>query len=231
VTITTGYPIGERYEDFLDELTGRGVRDFIWLAYAPWPGDRKLVEPYGALYSIYDMYTDLFPEGPRKAEGWKPEWVRYESPGVIKRGYWNSTRCLPNLISQWPMVCAGKGTLGRDGKPISPHAHHGLYNLKIFKQKVKPTALYLDMRVIVARTLHDYHGRYPLSNIWLGNEGSLSGQSLGTCRFIRKWTASRSRGSWTPASSAHGRRLKRSVAASNRKASRPRVGNTTPSWT
>src|SRR5207247_3030089 len=56
VTVMTGYPIRERYEDFLDELTGRGVRDFIWLAYAPWPGDRKLVEPYGALYSLYDMY-------------------------------------------------------------------------------------------------------------------------------------------------------------------------------
>ena len=61
--------------------------------HAPWPGDREIVEPYGALYSIYDMYTDLFAEGPRKAKGWTPEWVRYEKPGQMKRGYWNSTRC------------------------------------------------------------------------------------------------------------------------------------------
>ena len=167
VTIMTGYPIRERYEDFLDELTGRGVRDFIWLAYAPWPGDRKRVEPYGALYSIYDMYTDLFPEGPRKAEGWTREWVRYESPGVMKRGYWNSTRCLPNLYIPMANGLRRQGTLGRElanrnflRTPITE-----LYNLKIFKQKVKPTALYLDVHAsLLPEHYYDYRGKhYPLS--------------------------------------------------------------------
>src|SRR5262249_46389425 len=114
VTVMTGYPIGERYEDFLDELTGRGVRDFIWLAYAPWPGARERVEPFGALYSIYDMYTDLFPEGPRKAEGWTPGWVRYDQPGHMKRGYWNSTRCLPDLYVPMAQGLRRQGTLGRE---------------------------------------------------------------------------------------------------------------------
>ena len=167
VTIMTGYPIRERYEDFLDELTGRGVRDFIWLAYAPWPGDRKLVEPYGALYSIYDMYTDLFPEGPRKAEGWKPEWVRYESPGVMKRGYWDSTRCLPDLYIPMANGLRRQGTLGRElanrGFLRTPVTE--LYNLKIFKQKVKPTALYLDVHAsLLPEHYYDYRGQhYPLS--------------------------------------------------------------------
>ena len=147
VTIMTGYPIRERYEDFLDELTGRGVRDFIWLAYAPWPGDRKLVEPYGALYSIYDMYTDLFAEGPRKAEGWRPEWVRYDNPGVMKHGYWDATRCLPNLFIPMANGLRRQGTLGRKlpnrGFLRTPITE--LYNLRIFKEKVKPTALYLDV--------------------------------------------------------------------------------------
>src|ERR1043166_4782830 len=123
VTIMTGYPIRERYEDFLDELTGRGVRDFIWLAYAPWPGDRKMVEPYGALYSIYDMYTIqkkkystiFFPKTPpKKLKGWSPEWVRYESPGVMKRGYWDSTRCLPDLYIPMANGLRRQGTLGRE---------------------------------------------------------------------------------------------------------------------
>ena len=167
VTVMTGYPIRERYEDFLDELTGRGVRDFIWLAYAPWPGDRKRVEPYGALYSLYDTYTDLFPEGPRKAEGWTPEWVRYESPGVMKRGYWDSTRCLPNLYIAMANGLRRQGTLGRElanrnflRTPIT-----GLYNLKIFKEKVKPTALYLDVHAsLLPEHYYDFRGKhYPLS--------------------------------------------------------------------
>ena len=167
VTIITGYPIHERYEDFLDELTGRGVRDFIWLAYAPWPGDRNLVEPFGAMYSIYDMYTDLFPEGPRKAEGWRPEWVRYESPGAMKRGYWNSTRCLPNLYIPMADGLRRQGTLGRElpnrgflRTPIT-----ALYNLRIFKEKVKPTALYLDVHAsLLPEHYYDFRGtHYPLS--------------------------------------------------------------------
>ncbi len=163
VTIMTGYPIRERYEDFLDELTSRGVRDFIWLAYAPWPGDRKLVEPFGALYSIYDMYTDLWPEGPRKAEGWTPEWVRYESPGVMKRGYWESTRCLPNLYIPMADGLRRQGTLGRKlanrgflRTPITK-----FYNLKIFKERIKPTALYLDVHAsLLIEHYYDSQGKH-----------------------------------------------------------------------
>ena len=159
----TGYPIRERYEDFLEELTGRGVRDFIWLAYAPWPGDRKMVESYGALYSIYDMYTDLFPEGPRKAEGWTPQWVRYESPGVMKRGYWESTRCLPNLYIPMANGLRRQGTLGRElanrGFLRTPITE--LYNLKIFKQKVKPSALYLDVHAsLLPEHYYDHRGKH-----------------------------------------------------------------------
>ncbi len=167
VTIMTGYPIRERYEDFLDELTGRGVRDFIWLAYAPWPGDRKLVEPYDALYSIYDMYTDLFADGPRKAEGWTPEWVRYESPGIMKRGYWDATRCLPNLFIPMANGLRRQGTLGRElanrGFLRTPITE--FYNLRIFKEKVKPTALYLDVHAsLLPEHYYDFRGNhYPLS--------------------------------------------------------------------
>jgi hypothetical protein len=147
VTIMTGYPIRQRYEDFLDELAGRGARDFIWLAYAPWPGDRELVEPYGALYSVYDMYTDLFAEGPRKAEGWTPEWVRYDSPGHMKRGYWNSTRCLPELYIEMAQGKRVQGTLGCElaNRGFLKTEITRFANLAIFKRDVRPTALYLDV--------------------------------------------------------------------------------------
>lgn len=147
VTVMTGYPIRERYEDFLDELTGRGMRDFIWLAYAPWPGDRALVEPFGALYSIYDMYTDLFAEGPRKAEGWTPEWVRYDRPGQMKRGYWNATRCLPNLYIEMASGKRVQGTLGRElaNRGFLHTEITKFYNLAIFKRDIRPSALYLDV--------------------------------------------------------------------------------------
>jgi len=167
VTVMTGYPIRERYQDFLEELTGRGVRDFIWLAYAPWPGDRELVEPFGALYSIYDMYTDLFPEGPRKAEGWKPEWVRYDATGRMKRGYWDSTRCLPQLYIPMAAGLRRQGTLGREmanrnflRTPITE-----LYNLSIFKKKVRPSAVYLDVHAsLLPEHYWDSAGRhYPPS--------------------------------------------------------------------
>ena len=147
VTVMTGYPIRERYEDFLDELTSRGMRDFIWLAYAPWPGDRALVESHGALYSIYDMYTDLFAEGPRKAEGWTPEWVRYESPGQMKRGYWNATRCLPELYIEMAGGKRVQGTLGRElaNRGFLHTEITKFYNLAIFKRDIRPSALYLDV--------------------------------------------------------------------------------------
>src|SRR5262245_39707900 len=76
-----------RYIDFLDELTGRGMRDFLWLSYWPTPGDRALVKPYGALYGVYDMYTDIWPDGPRKARGWSPDLALFDAPGHMKVGY------------------------------------------------------------------------------------------------------------------------------------------------
>ena len=166
VTVMTGYPIRERYEDFLDELTGRGVRDFNWMAYAPWPGDREIVEPYGALYSVYDMYTDLFAEGPRKVKGWTPEWVRYEKPGQMKRGYWNSTWCLPNLYIEMAQK-REQGTLGKElpnrGFLETPCTR--FYNLAIFKQEVHPSALYLDVHASkVPEHYWDHLGKhYPVA--------------------------------------------------------------------
>jgi hypothetical protein len=156
----TGYPIKERYEDLLDELTGRGLRDFIWLAYAPWPGDRDLVEPYGALYSIYDMYTDLFAEGPRKVKGWSPEWVRYDTPGHMKRGYWNATRCLPELYIEMAQKRI-QGTLGRElaNRGFMETGWTRFYNLAIFKKEVRPSALYLDVHA----SMVPEHGRAPAS--------------------------------------------------------------------
>src|SRR6185503_19546564 len=142
VVVMAAYPIKERYEDFLDELAGRRVRDFIWLSYSPSPEDRKLVEPYGALYAVYDMYTDLFDKPPRGAKGWSPKLVLYDSPGHIKRGYWNATRLLPDLYVQMAKSRI-QGTLGREME------NHGFQrtqatrfsNLAIAKKEVRPTAL------------------------------------------------------------------------------------------
>jgi hypothetical protein len=162
VTIMAGYPIKERYEDLLDELTGRGLRDFIWLAYAPWPGDREIVEPYGALYSIYDMYTDLFAEGPRKVKGWTQEWVRHDTPGHMKRGYWNATRCLPELYIEMAQKRI-QGTLGRElaNRGFMETGYTRFYNLAIFKKEIRPSALYLDVHAsMVPEHYWDYQGKH-----------------------------------------------------------------------
>ena len=113
------------------------------------------------------MYTDLFAEGPRKAEGWTPEWVRYEKPGVMKRGYWDATRCLPNLFIPMANGMRRQGTLGRElanrGFLRTPITE--FYNLRIFKEKVKPTALYLDVHAsLLPEHYYDFRGKhYPLS--------------------------------------------------------------------
>jgi hypothetical protein len=97
VGVMTAYSIAERYEDFLEDWGGRGARDFVWLSYCPTPGDRQRVEKYGALYAKYDLYLDLFKEGPRMAEGWSPEIVQYRGNGKMVRGYWSSSWLLPEL--------------------------------------------------------------------------------------------------------------------------------------
>ena len=162
VTLQTAHPIRERYEDFLDELTGRGVRDFIWLAYVPAAGDRTVVEPFGALYSIYDMYTDLFDTGLRKAQGWTPEWVRYDQPGHIERGYWNASRLLPNLYVEMAKTRV-QGTLGakfeNHGFVNTPATRYS--NLAITKREVHPSALYLDVHASkIPRHYWDYWGKH-----------------------------------------------------------------------
>jgi len=167
IVVMTGYPIRERYEDFLDELTGRGVRDFIWLSYFPTPGDHKIVEKYGGLYAIYDMYTDLFAEGPRKAKGWSPKLVLYTRPGHMMRGYWNSTRLLPNYYVQMAKTRV-QGTIGHEleNRNFKANAATRFSNLLITQREVKPTALYLDVHSSKTPIhYYDYKGRhYPARN-------------------------------------------------------------------
>lgn len=162
IVVMTGYPIRERYEDFLDELTGRGVRDFIWLSYYPTPGDRKTVEKYGGLYAIYDMYTDLFAEGPRKAKGWSPKFVLHTHPGHMMRGYWNSTRLLPNYYVQMAKTRV-QGTIGHEleNRNFMANAATRFSNLVITQREVKPTALYLDVHSSKTPIhYYDYKGRH-----------------------------------------------------------------------
>jgi len=162
VTVMAAHPIRERYEDFLEDLTGRGVRDFIWLAYKPAAGDRALVEPFGALYSVYDMYTDLFDSGPRKAEGWTPQWVRYDRPGHIERGYWNASRLLPDLYVEMAKKRV-QGTLGAElenhGFVATPATRYS--NLAITRKEVHPSALYFDVHASkIPRHYWDYQGKH-----------------------------------------------------------------------
>jgi hypothetical protein len=162
VSIMTAHPIRERYEDFLDDITGRGVRDFIWVAYAPWPGEREMVERFGALYSVYDMYTDLFEEGPRKAEGFTPDWARYDRPGQIERGYWNAARCLPNLYIDMAKRRV-QGTLGREleGRGFLKTGYTKYSNLTITREELRPSALYLDVHAsMTPRHYYDSRGTH-----------------------------------------------------------------------
>jgi len=146
VVVMAAYPIRERYEDFLDELAGRGVRDFVWLSYYPSPDDREYLRPYGALYAVYDMYTDLFDQGPRKAKGWSPKLVLYDHPGHMMRGYWGATRLLPNLYVKMAKTRV-QGTLGREleNRGFLRTSATKYSNLTVMKRELRPTALYLDV--------------------------------------------------------------------------------------
>jgi hypothetical protein len=175
VVVMTAYPIRQRYEDFLDELTGRGAQDFLWLTYYPAPGDRALVERYGALYAVYDMYTDLFAEGPRKAEGWSPEWVLFTSPGHMMRGYWHSTRALPNRYVELAKTRV-QGTLGieLENRGFLPSPATRYSNLTVTKQEIHPTALYLDVHA--SKTpfhYYDYQGKHYPARDYLKYEKGL----------------------------------------------------------
>lgn len=159
VGVMTAYPIMERYEDFLNEWTGRGARDFVWLSYFPTPGDRARVEKYGALYATYDIYLDAFKEGPRKMEGWTPEIVQYRGTGKMVRGYWSSSWLLPD---QYVKVATTRvmGVFGREFRNDkgendfvnSPATRYS--NLAITKAEVNPSGLYLDVHA--SKAPHHY---------------------------------------------------------------------------
>ncbi|PYV11903.1 MAG: hypothetical protein DMG07_18165 [Acidobacteria bacterium] len=146
--VMTNNPIKERYEDFLDEITSRGMRDFLWVAYWPHPGDRALVEPYGALYGVYDMYTDLFIEGPRRSKTWLPEWAMYTEPGKMYRGYHNSLRIRPDKYLDLATTRVHM-TFGHElgGGNFTASSATRYSNLAIIKKEIKPTFMYLDVHV------------------------------------------------------------------------------------
>ena len=153
VGVMTCYPIRERYQDFLEEWVGKGARDFVWLSYWPTPGDRELVEKYGALYATYDTYYDLFHEGPRAAEGWSPDKVCYRESGKMIRGYWGASRLRPELYVEMAktrvMGVFGHeygDDRGQNAFVSSPATKYS--NLKIVRDEVHPSALYLDVHAM-----------------------------------------------------------------------------------
>jgi hypothetical protein len=168
VGVMTAYPIGERYEDFLEEWTGRGARDFVWLSYFPTPGDRQKVEPFGAIYATYDLYLDAFKEGPRKFEGWTPEMVQYRNTGKMVRGYWSSSWLLPDqyVKAAQTRVMGVFGHEFRDDKgelDFVPSAATRYSNLTVTKAEVNPNGLYLDVHASKAPHhffdyQHNHHG-------------------------------------------------------------------------
>jgi hypothetical protein len=159
VGVMTAYPIGERYEDFLEEWTGRGARDFVWLSYFPTPGDRQKVEPYGAIYATYDTYLDAFKEGPRKYEGWSPETAQYRDNGKMVRGYWSSAWLLPDLYVK-AATTRVMGVFGHEFRndqgelDFVPSAATRFSNLAITKAEVNPNGLYLDVHA--SKTPHHF---------------------------------------------------------------------------
>jgi len=82
---------------------------------------------YDALYSIYDMYTDLFADGPRKPK------VGRLSGGALRESWHNGVVIGSDALSTEPIYSDGQrtarqGTLGRELQPRIPaHAHYGFY--------------------------------------------------------------------------------------------------------
>jgi hypothetical protein len=159
VGVMTAYPIGERYEDYLEEFTARGARDFVWLSYWPTPGDRQKVEPYGALYAIYDTYLDAFKEGPRKMEGWTPEIAQYRDNEKMVRGYWSSSWVLPELYVKLAQTRV-MGVIGHEFRNSkgeldwTPTSASRFSNLATSKAEIGPTGLYLDVHA--SKTPHHF---------------------------------------------------------------------------
>ena len=173
--IMAAHPIAERYEDFLDELTSRGVRDFIWLSYSPAIGDRERVERYGGLYAIYDMYTDLFDYGVRRSKGWSPKQVIYTRPGRMMRGYWHATRLLPELYVKFATTRV-MATLGREmaNRGFMRTQATRYSNLAVSKRELHPAALYFDVHS--SKTpfhYYDYRGVHHPARAYLAGEKAL----------------------------------------------------------
>ena len=166
VGVMTAYPIADRYEDFLEQWTGRGARDFVWLSYFPTPGDRQKVQPHGALYATYDLYLDYFADGPRKATDWAADKVQYRDNGKMVRGYWSSTWLLPELYvneaTQRVMGVFGHEFGDEDGKNnFVPGKATRYSNLAITRTEVGPNALYLDVHASKApHHFFDSQGRH-----------------------------------------------------------------------
>jgi hypothetical protein len=179
VGVMTAYPIAERYEDFLEEWAGKGARDFVWLSYYPTPGDRQKVEPYGALYATYDLYLDIFREGPRKAEGWAPEIVQYRDNGKMVRGYWSSSWLLPehyvDMATKRVMGVFGREYRDDDGNnAFIPTPATRYSNLAITREEVGPSALYLDVHASkVPHYFYDHLGRHHHAGEHMSGEKAL----------------------------------------------------------
>lgn len=159
VGVMAAYPIAERYEDFLEEWTGRGAHRFVWLSYWPAPGDRQRVKAVGGLYAVYDTYLDFFSEGPRKGQGWSPEMVQYRDNGKMVRGYWSSTWLLPELYV--PMATTRvMGVCGREyrddagNNAFVPTSATRYSNMAITRAEVNPAGVYLDVHA--SKTPHHF---------------------------------------------------------------------------
>lgn len=175
VLVMANHPIRERYADFLDELTGRGMRDFFWLNYWPTPGDRALVERWGALYGVYDMYTDIWPDGPRKARGWSRDLVIFEAPGRMKVGYRGATRLRPEYYVRFAKTRV-QGTFGYEVENggFFPSAATRYSNLEIIRKEVRPNALYLDVHSSKTPSHYwDSSGRHHAAREYLQGEAAL----------------------------------------------------------
>lgn len=175
VLIMANHPIRERYVDFLDEITGRGMRDFFWLNYWPTPGDRAFVEPYGALYGVYDMYTDIWPDGPRKAKGWSPDLVIFDRPDHMKAGYRGATRLRPEYYVRFAKT-REQLTFGYEleNGGFAPSSASRYSNLEIIRKEVRPNALYLDVHSSKTPSHYwDSHGNHHAAREYMKGEAEL----------------------------------------------------------
>jgi len=166
VALMAAYPIAERYEDFFEAFAGRGARDFVWLSYCPNAGDRAILDRLHAIYATYDTYFDLWHEGPRKAEVWSPDMVKYYECGAMERGYWDSTRNLPELYIHLAET-RKQGVFGIEFRNAAgerdflPTETTKISNLVQQKRIARPNGMYLDVHASrTPRHYFDHLGRH-----------------------------------------------------------------------